>query len=73
MFNEEKEEKYLNSQKIEFLKAHYQSPEQWAESTIKAYSHHEQIKEEYLKKLKNCKTWDDVLILLDEVVPFLTR
>ena len=62
-----------NFNKIEFLKANYGSPEQWAESTIKAHSHHEPIKEEYLERLKNCKTWDDVLILLEEVVPFLTR
>lgn len=59
--------------KIEFLKSNYESPEQWAESTIKAHSHHEPIKEEYLERLKKCKTWDDVLVLLEEVVPFLTR
>ncbi len=62
-----------NLDKIEFLKATYESPEQWAESTIKAHSHHEPIKEEYLERLKKCKTWDDVLVLLEEVVPFLTR
>lgn len=62
-----------NFDKIEFLKANYESPEQWAESTIKAHSHHEPIKEEYLERLKNCKTWDDVLVLSEEVVPFLTR
>ena len=55
-----------NFDKIAFLKANYETPKQWAESTIKAHSYHEPIKEEYLERLKNCKTWDDVLILSEE-------
>ena len=70
-------EEYLNKEKkfdkIEFLKSYYESPEQWAESTIRAHSHHGQIDEQSLNRLKNCKTWDDALVLLDEVVPFLMR
>lgn len=59
--------------KLEYLKANYESPEQWAKNTIEAHSYHGPIKEEYLERLNNCKTWDDVLILLEEVVPYLLR
>lgn len=62
-----------NFDKISFLKSNYKSPEQWAESIIEAHSHHEPINEKYLERLKKCKTWDDVLILSEEVVPFLMR
>jgi hypothetical protein len=34
---------------------------------------HGPIKEEYFKRLKNVKSWEDMLILLDEAVPYLTR
>ena len=58
---------------IKFLKENNQSPKQWAEDTIRAHSYHGDIPKEYLERLKECKTWADVLILLKEVVPFLKR
>ena len=65
-----------NTQKfdeLQFLKENYESPEQWAQETIRAHSFHEPIPEIYLEKLMNCKTWDDVIKLSKEVVPFLKR
>ena len=57
----------------EILMKQYETPEKWAEDTIRAHSHHGPISEEDLKRLKSCKTWDDVLILEKEVVSHLLR
>lgn len=59
--------------KLQFFKDNYESPKQWKEETIKAHSYHEPIKEEFLKQLQECNTWEDVLRLSKEVVPFLKR
>ncbi len=58
---------------LEFKKDNYDSPEEWAESTIKAHSFHGEIPKEYLDRLKACKTWEDVEILEKEVVSHLMR
>lgn len=58
---------------LEIIKDNYESPEKWAEQTIKSYSFHGEIPKEYLERLKSCKTWDDVLILEKEVIPYLLR
>ncbi len=58
---------------LQFFKENYESPKQWAEETIRAHSYHEPIKEEFLKQLQECNTWEDVLRLSKEVVPFFKK
>ena len=58
---------------LEFYKDNYDSPKEWAESTIKAHSFHGEIPKEYLDRLKKCQTWDDVILLEKDVVPYLIR
>ena len=63
----------ISSFSLDFTKDNYDSPQKWAECVIKTYSLHDEIPKEYVDKLKKCNTWEDVIILEKEVVPFLTR
>ena len=73
--NKEYTKKYtnINNSSIEFLKDNYDSPQEWKESTIEAYSFHGEIPKEYLDKLNDCQTWDDVEKIYKEVIPYLKR
>jgi len=55
------------------IKKYYLTPENWAKSTIEAYSFHGPIKKEYLEKIEKCKTWEDVWKLEQTVIPHLPR
>lgn len=41
--------------------------------TIIARSFHEEIPKEYLVRIKSCKTWEDIAIVLKKVILFLKR